>query len=76
LDVNLPVNRKEKMQKKLQRTVGAEAMILGVCGGLAKYLDIDPTILRIVAALLVIFSVGGIILAYFIMALIMPKEVF
>ncbi len=41
----------------------------------SRYLEIDPTILRIVAALLVIFSVGGIILAYFIMAIIMPKEV-
>lgn len=49
-------------------------MVLGVCGGLAKYLDIDPTIVRIGAALLTIFSFGGLLLAYFIMAIIMPLE--
>lgn len=62
------------MKKKLFRTKGSEAMVLGVCGGLAKYLDIDPTIVRIGAALLTIFSFGGLLLAYFIMAIIMPQE--
>ncbi|ADQ18821.1 PspC domain-containing protein [Leadbetterella byssophila] len=62
------------MQRKLQRTIGKEAMILGVCGGLGKYLEADPTIIRIGAALLTIFSMGGLLLAYFIMAIIMPKE--
>jgi phage shock protein C len=62
------------MQRKLQRTVGKEAMILGVCGGLAKYLEADATIIRIVAALLTIFSMGSLLLAYCIMAIIMPKE--
>ncbi len=47
---------------------------MGVCGGLAKYLEIDPTIVRIGAALLTIFSFGGLILAYFVMAVIMPQE--
>lgn len=62
------------MKKKLLRTVGPEAMLLGVCGGLAKYLEVDPTVVRIITALLTVFSIGGLILAYFIMALIMPKE--
>jgi len=63
-----------QMNKKLFRTKGPEAMLLGVCGGLAKYLDADPTIIRIVMTLLTIFSFGGLILAYFIMAIIMPQE--
>jgi len=62
------------MKKKLFRTRGQEAMLLGVCGGLAKYLDVDPTIVRIGAALLTVFSFGGLLLAYFIMAIIMPQE--
>ncbi|MCQ2184397.1 MAG: PspC domain-containing protein, partial [Bacteroidales bacterium] len=33
--------------KKLQRTV-ADKKIAGVCGGIAKYFDIDPTVVRIV----------------------------
>lgn len=28
-------------------------MIWGVCGGLAKYFDIDPTIVRVIAVLLI-----------------------
>ena len=63
-----------RMKKKLFRTRGPEAMLLGVCGGLARYLEIDPTVVRIGAALLTVFSFGGLILAYVIMAIIMPQE--
>ena len=59
--------------KKLCRTVGAEARICGVCGGLAKYFEIDPTVTRLIVAVLII--PGGLSLwAYIIAALIMPKE--
>jgi phage shock protein C len=48
-------------------------MIWGVCGGLAKYFNIDPTIVRIVAvATLFIGSLG--FWVYIIMALIVPLE--
>jgi phage shock protein C len=62
------------MQKKLFRTVGKDAMFLGICAGLGKYFDIDPTILRIATAVLTFFSFGSIILIYIIMAFIVPKE--
>ena len=59
--------------KKLCRTVGAEAKLFGVCGGLAKYFDLDPTIVRLIVALLII--PGGLSFwIYIIAALIMPKE--
>lgn len=59
--------------KKLCRTVGAEARICGVCGGLAKYFELDPTIVRLIVAVLII--PGGLSLwVYIIAALIMPKE--
>jgi len=48
-------------------------MIWGVCGGLAKYFDIDPTIVRIIAMLSVFVSGLG-ILAYVIMAIVVPLE--
>jgi len=48
-------------------------MVWGVCGGLAKYFDIDPTIVRIIAVLL-IFANGLGILAYIIMAIVVPLE--
>jgi len=50
-----------------------DRMLFGVCGGLGKYLNIDSTVIRIVAVLLVFC--GGIgILAYLIMAIIVPLE--
>lgn len=59
--------------RKLYRTVGNEARLCGVCGGLAKYFDLDPTIVRLIVAVLII--PGGLsIWAYIIAALIMPKE--
>ena len=49
-----------------------ERMLFGVCGGLGKYLNVDPTIIRIVAVLLVCGGIG--ILVYLIMAIIVPLE--
>jgi phage shock protein C len=50
-------------------------MIAGVCGGLADYLQIDTTLLRLVWVLIVVFSgfFPG-VLVYIIAALIMPAE--
>ena len=58
--------------KKLYR-IRTGRKILGVCGGLANYFDIDPTIVRVVFALIGLFWGAG-ILAYFIMALVIPKN--
>ena len=41
------------MIKKLYRTEGPDAKLFGVCGGLAEYFNIDPTILRVALVLLV-----------------------
>ena len=58
------------MAKKLKRS--ANKMIAGVCGGLAEYLGMDATIVRVIYALLVLFGGVGILL-YLILALLMPK---
>ena len=58
--------------KKLYR-IRRGGKILGVCGGLANYFDIDPTIVRVVFALIGLFWGAG-ILAYFIMALVIPEN--
>lgn len=60
------------MEKRLYRS-RTDRMIWGVCGGLAKYFDVDPTIIRAIAVLL-IFASGFGILAYIIMAIIVPLE--
>jgi phage shock protein PspC (stress-responsive transcriptional regulator) len=45
----------------------------GVCGGLGEYFDKDPTIFRILFVALTLFLGGGILL-YIIMWLIMPRK--
>jgi phage shock protein C len=59
--------------RQLKRSV-TNRMIGGVCGGLGEYSNIDPTIIRLIAVLLVFVTGPGIIIAYLIMALIIPDE--
>jgi phage shock protein C len=61
--------------QKLTRTDKSDSMLFGVCGGLARHFGIDATLVRIIVALLTVFSFGGLLLAYIIMAIIMPKEI-
>ena len=62
------------MDKKLYRS-SSNKMIAGVCGGLGEYFNMDPTIIRIIAVFASIFTaiMGGII-AYIIMAIIIPER--
>ena len=47
------------MAKKLYRS-RTDRKIWGVCGGLAKYFDIDPTVVRVIAILTLLFGTLGI----------------
>ncbi|HAH51476.1 MAG TPA: PspC domain-containing protein, partial [Balneola sp.] len=49
----------------------SDKMLAGVCSGLAEYLGWDPTIVRIIFVVLA-FSYGFAIFAYFILAIVMP----
>ncbi len=60
------------MTKKLYRS-RTDRMIWGVCGGIANYFDIDSTLIRIIAILL-LFAGGAGILAYIILAIVVPLE--
>ena len=59
-------------QKKLTRSV-SDKKIAGVCGGIAKYFEIDVTIVRLVFALSLLFA-GVTFWVYLVMALVLPKE--
>ena len=48
-------------------------MIAGICAGIANYFRIDPTIVRVLYVLMVLF-VGFGILLYLILWIIIPKE--
>lgn len=47
--------------------------VAGVCGGIARYFDIDPTIIRVIWAIL-FFACGTGLLAYIIAAIVMSEE--
>ena len=58
-------------QKKLTRSTNK--MLAGVCGGIAEYFEVDPTLIRVAYSALSIFTTGfpGLLL-YLILMLIMP----
>jgi phage shock protein C len=58
-------------QKRLTRS--KEKMVAGVCAGLANYINIDPTIMRILFVFIA-FLGGASVLAYVIMWIVMPEE--
>ena len=60
------------MNKKLRRS-RTDRRIAGVCGGLAQFLDIDSTAVRVAMALLILFC-GMSLIAYLVMLLIIPDE--
>ncbi|MDE2857449.1 MAG: PspC domain-containing protein [Chloroflexota bacterium] len=60
------------MKKRLYRS-RADRRIAGVCGGIADYLAVDPTIVRIIWALFAIAGGPGLVL-YIILAAIIPEE--
>jgi len=60
--------------KQLTRST-SDRMIAGVCAGLGEYLNIDPTVVRLLFVLGFFLSGGfGMVIAYLIMALIVPEE--
>jgi phage shock protein PspC (stress-responsive transcriptional regulator) len=60
------------MAKRLYRT-RTDRRIWGVCGGLGKYFDIDPVIVRLVAVVSIFCGTIGIWI-YIIAAIIVPVE--
>ncbi len=61
-------------ERKLLRSK-KERMIGGVCSGLAKYLNIDPTIIRLAFVLSFFLLFQWIALVYVLMLIIVPEEV-
>ena len=63
-----------KTSNKLVRS-SSDRMIAGVCGGLAEYFGVDPTLVRVGYVLVSILSAGfpG-VLVYIILAVLMPQR--
>lgn len=60
------------MNKRLYRVEDGK-MLCGVCGGIAEYFNVDPTLIRLGFALFCLAGGSG-ILAYIIAAIIMPTK--
>lgn len=60
------------LKKKLYKS-RTDKKLCGVCGGLAQYLNVDSSIIRLVLCLL-IFCAGVGVLPYFIAALVLDYE--
>jgi phage shock protein C len=60
--------------KRLYRSRN-DRMLAGVCGGLAEYFNIDPTVVRLLFVLLALVTVAfPVMLAYLILCVIVPRN--
>lgn len=59
--------------KKLRRPTD-DRMIAGVCSGVARYIGVDPVLVRVGFAVLALLTWGTALLAYPILWIIMPDE--
>ncbi len=60
------------MKKKLYRS-DDNKVLLGICGGIGEYFNIDPVIIRLLLVVLIFLGFSGII-AYIVAAFIIPKN--
>lgn len=58
--------------KKLYRSTD-DRWLAGVCGGLAKYFNVDPTLVRVIFVVLALIGLGGVII-YLVLWVIIPPE--
>ena len=60
------------MKKRLYKS-STDKKVCGVCGGIANYFDVDPTVIRLIWVIFTLVGGSGMI-AYIIAAIIMPDE--
>ena len=60
------------MKKRIYKST-EDKRLCGVCGGLAEYFDIDPTIVRLAWVALALACGGGIV-AYIVAAVVIPDK--
>lgn len=61
------------MEKRLYRST-SNRMIAGVCGGLADYFSLDPTIVRLIAVLTLFIGFFPAFVAYIVLAIVVPSQ--
>ena len=61
------------MEKKLYKIEEGKKLD-GVCGGFAEYLNVDPTLIRLIWALVTLCTAGVGLIGYLICAILMPRK--
>ena len=61
------------MDRKLVKS-SSNRMIAGVCGGLAEYFDVDPTLVRVAYIMLTFFTAFSGILVYMVLCIAIPRD--
>lgn len=64
------MNKNKKLYKSTNK------MVDGVCAGIAEYFGIDPTIVRVVYAVLTLCTAFAGVIIYAVLAIIIPREPF
>ena len=72
MNTDQPTQQPTQQPKRLLRTRD-DQMIAGVCGGLARYLGVDPTLVRVVAVVALVFGFPAALVGYLLAWAIMPQ---
>ena len=67
-------HKQAKVKLKLLTRSKDNKMLAGVCGGIGEYLNIDPTVIRLLWVLFTILSMGAAIIAYILAWMVMPEK--
>ncbi|MCD7778565.1 MAG: PspC domain-containing protein [Clostridiales bacterium] len=59
--------------KKLKKSLNNK-MVSGVCGGIGEYVNVDPTVIRVIWAIAAFFSLGAAIVIYIILVFVIPPD--
>ena len=59
------------VEKRLRKS--RDRKLCGVCGGIAEYFNLDPTVVRVIWAIATVFTIFSGALLYLILALILPE---
>ncbi|MDH6304248.1 phage shock protein C [Parabacteroides sp. PH5-13] len=62
------------MDTKKRLTRSGKGMIGGVCEGIANYMELDPTLVRVAYILLSVLTIFSGVLIYLLLWIVMPKE--
>jgi len=63
----------KKQIKRLYRSK-KDRILGGVCGGMAEHVETDPTLIRLLWALIALFSMGFGLIAYLLAWIIIPEK--